>query len=322
MDYKISVVVPFYGVEKYIGRCAESLMEQTLSDVEFIFVNDCSVDNSMEKLKKVLEKYPHRHTKIINKTKNEGLPEARKTGCRYASGEYVYHMDSDDWIEKNGLEEMYKAISHNNADILCCGFYKDYGDKLDVIYGKPFTKPTEGIDMMLYSEKYLHSGVWCKLVKRSLYKNVVFPPTYMHEDLALMIQLFHYAKTITYLPKAFYHYMQISNVSMIHQDSFKRNSSAVINFKFIIDFMTKVHIEATHRDELIYRINTFKTYSLHKGNLIDGTLYPISNKYIFSKNDIKNKKQVFYVYLAIHHCSFIWKSIHWFKTILKNILGQ
>lgn len=322
MGYKISVIVPVFGVERFIKRCADSLMRQNFHDVEFIFVNDCTTDNSIGVLKEVVSRYPNRKVQIINKQVNEGLPKARETGCKFASGEYIYHMDSDDWLDENGLSEMYQAVSVKNADILCCGFIKDFGDREQVVLGKYVKSPKEGIDMMLHSEEQMHSGVWCKMVRRELYKDVVFPPTFMHEDLALMIQLFYYAKTIAYLPKAYYHYIQTNSESMIHQDTFRRDTSAALNFHFIVDFMKKVNIEQIHKKELVYRINTFKTYSLYNGKLIDETLYPESNRYIYALNDIKDKKMQFYAYCAIHHCSFLYRLIHMLKIVLKKILRK
>ena len=115
MNIKVSVCIPVYGVEKYIEKCARSLFEQTMQDgIEFIFVNDCTKDRSIEILEQVLAEYPHRkeQTRIIHHEKNRGLVAARNTGLAYASGEYIIHCDSDDWVELDMYEKMYKkAIS-------------------------------------------------------------------------------------------------------------------------------------------------------------------------------------------------------------------
>ena len=109
---KISVIVPVYGVEKYIERCARSLFEQTLEDIEYIFVDDCTPDNSISILCKVLSDYPNRkkQVKILHHEKNKGLAQARQTGLKIASGEYIAHCDSDDWVDKDLYE-----IAHNKA---------------------------------------------------------------------------------------------------------------------------------------------------------------------------------------------------------------
>lgn len=103
MMIKLSVIIPFYGVEKYIARCTESLMRQTMQDdIEFIFINDTTIDDSLDILKKVLSEYPERkeQVSILHHEKNKGLPAARNTGFAAARGKYIYHCDSDDYLEK------------------------------------------------------------------------------------------------------------------------------------------------------------------------------------------------------------------------------
>ncbi len=102
VNEKVSIIVPIYNVEKYIERCAVSLFEQDFEDIEYIFVNDCTPDNSVEILEKVIEKYPNRksHLKIVHHKENKGLGSARNTGLEQATGNYILHIDSDDWCEK------------------------------------------------------------------------------------------------------------------------------------------------------------------------------------------------------------------------------
>ena len=92
----VSVIVPIYGVEKYIERCARSLLEQTIENIEYIFVNDCTKDNSIAILESVIKEYPHREhqVRIIHHGTNKGLPQARKTGLLNAHGEYIAHCDN------------------------------------------------------------------------------------------------------------------------------------------------------------------------------------------------------------------------------------
>ena len=99
---KVSVIVPIYKVEPFIERCARSLFEQTLDDIEYIFVNDCTPDKSMEVLSRVLEDYPGRkeQVRIITMPVNSGLPKVRRAGLEVASGDYIIHCDSDDWVDR------------------------------------------------------------------------------------------------------------------------------------------------------------------------------------------------------------------------------
>ena len=110
---KVSVIVPIYNVEQYIEKCVRSLMEQTLVNIEFIFVNDCTPDDSMTVLRRVLKDYPARESQvtILEHKENRGVAAVRKKGMEVAIGEYIIHCDSDDWVEKNMYEKLLeKAI--------------------------------------------------------------------------------------------------------------------------------------------------------------------------------------------------------------------
>ena len=117
---KISIIIPIYNVAKYIEKCVCSLMEQTLDDIEYIFVNDCTLDNSIEILQKTLEKYPNRKDscKIIHHDTNKGPAVTRNTGLELAIGEYIAFCDSDDWVEITMYEELYNKAKKENADIV------------------------------------------------------------------------------------------------------------------------------------------------------------------------------------------------------------
>ena len=121
-DYDVSIIVPIYNVEKYIEKCATTLLEQDYNNIEYIFVNDCSPDRSMKILKDIIEKYPNRKDdiKIINNIKNSGSSLTRKYGLDASTGKYILFVDSDDWIDIDMVSKMYNAAESNNADIVCC----------------------------------------------------------------------------------------------------------------------------------------------------------------------------------------------------------
>ena len=104
----ISILVPVYNVNLYIERCARSLFEQTYKNIEFIFVNDCTPDNSIDILKTIITSYPEVYdkVKIINHINNKGLSYARNTALQNATGEYIIHIDSDDFIDRNCIKEL------------------------------------------------------------------------------------------------------------------------------------------------------------------------------------------------------------------------
>ena len=118
---KISICIPVYGVEKYIEQCARSLFEQTIiEDVEFIFVNDCTKDKSIDILKNILREYPQRikQTKIISHEHNSGLVAARNTALKHSTGDYIIHCDSDDWVDFDFYEKLYNQASKTDADVV------------------------------------------------------------------------------------------------------------------------------------------------------------------------------------------------------------
>lgn len=123
---KVSVIIPVYGVELYIGKCAKSLFEQSLENIEFIFVDDCTKDNSIAIIQQLLENYPNRkkQTLILHHEENLGLPKARLTGIQKATGEYIVHCDGDDWIELDMYQSMYELAIAENSDIVICDYFR------------------------------------------------------------------------------------------------------------------------------------------------------------------------------------------------------
>lgn len=211
-DIRVSVIIPVYGVELFIERCAESLLQQTLDNVEYIFVDDSSPDNSINILQSVIERYPDKKDccKIVRHDKNQGLPSARNTGLANAIGDYIFHCDSDDYIEPTMLEDMYNAIVENKADIVWCDWYLTYAKTERYMRQPSYTTPFEAVKAMLRGE--MKFNVWNKLVRRDLYveNDILFPAgNGMGEDMT-MIMLFVHANRVVYLPKAYYHYVKLN----------------------------------------------------------------------------------------------------------------
>ena len=192
---KVSVIIPIYNVEKYLQECLNSVCAQTLKDIEIICVNDLSPDGCLD----ILSSYSKQDSriKIINRDKNGGLSAARNSGVEVATGDYVYFLDSDDWIDDNYLEKMYNKAFANNVDILLnnnmISFNKETGEEkqLGLING---VKNKEG--EILDSTFSISNTIWsscCRLYKRNLLEkhNIRFPEGYIYEDV--------YFKSITEL---------------------------------------------------------------------------------------------------------------------------
>ena len=165
---KVSVIVPIYDVEKYIERCVKSLFEQTLDNLEFIFVNDCTPDKSMDILNRLLLQYPEREkqSKIVTHSKNKGLPEARISGISVATGEYIIHCDSDDWTEPDMYEKMYNYAIENDFDYVWCDYQKDSSEQSLHTSQECSTNKYDLIRAYLTGD--IMSTVWNKMVKASI----------------------------------------------------------------------------------------------------------------------------------------------------------
>lgn len=234
---KVSVIIPFYKVAAYIERCARALMEQTLNDVEFIFVDDASPDESRQLLEGVIAKYLQRDVRIVTHSENKGLPAARNTGMAEAKGEYIYHCDSDDWLEATMLEKMYASAVDNNADIVYCDFFLTFESGERYMKNPAFTTAEELLrkGFMAGSTKY---NVWNKLIRKELYDwtGIRFPAGHgMGEDMTV-IMLAAEAKNVAYVPEALYHYVKLNanafsnTFSQRHLDDIQFNSGRTLAF--------------------------------------------------------------------------------------------
>lgn len=230
-DYDVSIIVPIYKVEKYIEKCATTLLEQDHNNIEYIFVNDCTPDKSMEILENTIEKYPNRknHVKIVNKLKNEGLPQARKSGLDAANGKYILHVDSDDWVDEYMVSSLIGEARKSDADIVCFDYIKEFG-KHSVIKSFFYTNnhPKSNLEFIKAILSHEISVSMCdKLVKRGLYKNVEFPYFSHCEDSFVNLQLFYEAKKFAHIAKPFYHYRTNPNSL---SSSFSNNKKALEDF--------------------------------------------------------------------------------------------
>ena len=159
--YKVSVIIPVYGVEKYIDKCLASLVKQSLKDIEIIVVNDGSPDNSQKIIDKYVKKYPQKIKSYIKE--NGGQGSARNFGLSKATGEYIGYVDSDDFVEKDMYEKLYNKACEGNYDIVICDNFnvsEDYSTKKEDIHinnGNEFEKAIFG-----------KMAVWNKIYRREI----------------------------------------------------------------------------------------------------------------------------------------------------------
>lgn len=272
-NIKISVIVSVYNTSKFLEKCLRSIMEQNLREIEIICVNDGSTDNSLEILEKL--KLEDERIIIINK-KNGGLSSARNTGIRLAKGEYILHVDSDDWIEQNYFKEMYEKAKIDNSDIIISDFLIDYSNEI-LKYRKDNNKESLG-NIESINNLFLGKGcpnVWNKLIKAKLYKeNNIYHPIGISigEDLDVISKLFYYSNKIVKVNKAFVHYMQNDN-SMTKDD--KNNLRKIKDIYFVLNDLEKFFEEKN----ILVLINELKINHL--------STWIFKSKYILNDEEYK-----------------------------------
>lgn len=286
---KISVIVPIYKVEPFIARCAKSLMEQTLTDVEYIFVDDASPDGSIAMLLKVLADYPKRsnHVKILTHTENKGLPAARNTGLAVAQGEYIFHCDSDDFVEPDMLDQLYHKATDIDADIVWCDWWLSFAKNERYMKQPEFHTPIDALKGMLSG--VMKFNVWNKLIRRSLYveNKIEFPAGYgMGEDMTIM-RLFARASKVAYLPKAFYHYVQLNTGAFSKTYSNRHLEELQYNVSLLLNDLQGMFGEQLKKEMAFFQLDVkfpflitddFSKYKLWQ------SWYSNANKYILNLN--------------------------------------
>ena len=199
---KISVIIPIYNVEKYIRQCLESVIDQTLKDIEIIIVNDGTRDNSME----IVEEYiSDERIKIINK-ENGGLSSARNAGMKEAKGKYICFIDSDDFIEKTMMEELYNKIEETNSDVADSDVFL-YDNKIHEIKERK-NKEYQKIEKGLFLWGRYNVEVWNKIYRKKflLDNNIFFEEGIIHEDDLFSIKVLFLTNKIEHINKSFYYY--------------------------------------------------------------------------------------------------------------------
>lgn len=204
---KISVIVPIYGAEKYIKRCAISLFEQTLDDIEYLFIDDCTPDKSIDILCQVLKDYPNRKPQVTihRMEKNSGQAAVRTWGMIHATGEYTIHCDSDDWVDKDLYGSMYEKAKERLADIAICDFSVTNGNENKHVRGcNEESKNSVLVDMCSMKTSW---SLCNKIIKTNLFqRDIIFPDDNMGEDMALVIQLTTKASKVIHVPNVYYYY--------------------------------------------------------------------------------------------------------------------
>lgn len=221
---RLSVIIPVYNVEKYIERCTLSLMNQTLKHgIEFLFINDCTPDHSVDIIRNIVDKYPERRSqvRIIDMPVNSGQGAVRNRGMHEAQGEYIIHCDSDDWVEFDMYEILLNQADEKNADMVVTDFFIEYADHQEIeVY--PDTSIKESI--------LLGQKIWWSLCTRIVRKKLfiehdIYPISGINvmEDFLVLNKATYHANKIEYIHKPLYHYNRTNENSILKEDNNERN---------------------------------------------------------------------------------------------------
>lgn len=229
-NIKVSILVPFFKVEQYVGRCVESLFTQTYKNIEYIFVNDCSPDKSMEVINGMIDKYDMAtKCKIIVHENNLGISASRNDCLDNMTGDYFLFIDSDDYIDKDMVELLVDAAVKERADISGCGYIEEYADH-SVEHPQKYTNDHD--EMMRAITLLTIKGVMWKLLVRSTivteHRDEVrfIPDRNMVDDYLFCCQIFYYAQRFAGVDKCMYHWIQYNPNNYTHTTLFAVESQA------------------------------------------------------------------------------------------------
>lgn len=203
---KVGVIIPFWNVAQYMERCAESLMNQTLDDMQFVFVNDASTDESASILQEVVARHPERsdQVQIIHHDCNKGVAISRKTGLDFIQAEYITQCDSDDWVEPAIYEKLYEIACVNNSDMVVCN---EVSVPRMRIAGRSGIQNKTGSNHLLdVLHWHLLPNVWARLVRDDVYRKVIFPTESHLDDWVQCVQLHAYCRVVSFINGLWYHY--------------------------------------------------------------------------------------------------------------------
>ena len=297
---KVSIIVPVYNTEKYLDKCLNSLVNQTLQDIEIIVVNDGSKDNSEAIINKFKQNYSDKIV-YLNK-ENGGLSDARNYAIPYVKSDYIGFIDSDDYIEFDMFEKMYNIAIEKNLDLVECNFNWEYPNKI---------KEDCGINYSSKKDLFLFGRVMVcnKLFKTSIIKenNIIFPKSLNYEDIEFFYKLAPYIENSYLLPNIFYHYIQRENSIINNQN--EKTADIFIILNNIIEFYKNNNLFDNYKNELEYlyirfllgssflRIVKIKNKKLRK-ELLNKSINELYLKFPNWKNNkllkIKSKKNMYY----------------------------
>ena len=231
---KVSIIIPVWGVEKYVSKCLDSLVNQTLEDIEIIVVNDGSPDNSQKIIDEYVKKYPDKVKSYIKE--NGGQGSARNYGIEVSTGEYIGFVDSDDFVELDMFEKLYNKAKQDKSDIVVCGSYnvsEDYSKKEKDVFVNNYDTDLENV---LFGKM----AVWNKIYKRNIIidNKITFKEKVWYEDLAFTLKAIINSSKFSFIDEPLYDYL-IRQGSTMNNSNVERNLEILQAFDDVLDYIYK-----------------------------------------------------------------------------------
>lgn len=242
---KVSIIVPVYNVEKYIRKCLDSLVNQTLNDIEVIVVNDGSPDNSQSIIDEYVKKYP----KIVKSyiKENGGQGSARNYGLERATGEYIGYVDSDDYVSLDMYETLYNKAKNDDADIVVCSHtvvYEANGNKIE-------EKLFNGTDDNRLNALFNNAGVCNKIYRKDILKKFNFRTKVWYEDIDFVSIILLLAKKISFVDSGLYYYL-LRQGSTMNNSNIERNLEILDAFNNLIKYLHDYDLYDSYFDEITF----------------------------------------------------------------------
>ena len=277
-DYSLSVLVPVYNVANYVRKCAESIFSQSLKNMQIIFIDDCSTDNSIDIIKEVLDEYPSRKKDTIfcSMSQNSGQSSVRRLGYLIAEGEYVISCDSDDWVDSDYYELMYKKALQENADVVVGGFQEHFKRKNKI---QSYTVLGTGKDILSqWGKEPIHMSLCNKLIKREILSRQNILPyklINMWEDNGLMHRVLYYSENVVSVSNCGYHYNRI-NASSITNSYTRSAINQMIACANLLEDFYDTRPDASRYESTRDILKYLARINLVTDNLTDFELYKLT----------------------------------------------
>lgn len=276
----VSILIPVYNVSLYIERCAASVFAQTYPNIEYVFVDDGSSDDSLDKLRQTMVQYPERvhQVTILRSKENKGISAARQKAFDHATGEYWLAMDSDDFIELKMIQRLVEKALDTGADIVYCDYYSERTGQT-LVCKTPYLDNKS--DLMEFAVRG-HSAYWNKLIKRDLLvkNNIRTLESIDHgDDLAVLIKLLYFANITAYVDEPLYHYLEMNNQSTTKKFKPKYIEDRLQLVQHIEMFLSNVEDAEKYEKLLILlkAIRKVRLIRLSKGDAHWNNMYPEIN---------------------------------------------